>query len=206
MKVYYEFCLEDYAAPSCTSGYKFYYGTKDDLKVLLNNLKKEKQISEIDVFKEFLNGNDNVENVAGFCKVRFAKIVNVLLEKEITAKETFYDYINPYDCHYYLRFDEMKSKRILIKSEEGYAVAHKTILTNPKYQGVWEPTGWVAIDMLWGFPEMINIKGDVNCYTAENLLFIMERTFKSEKEAREYFDNTTEIDFQMFFEDVFGDG
>ena len=127
MKPYYEYCLDDYAAPSCTSGYKLYYGTKDDLKLLLNNLEKIRRISEIDVFKEFLNGNDYVENVAGFSKVRFAKTVNVLSEKEINAKETFYDYTNPYDCHYFLRFDEMKSKRILIKSEEGYAVAHKDV-------------------------------------------------------------------------------
>ena len=53
---------------------------------------------------------------------------------------------------------------------------------------------------------MIKMEGDVNHYTAENLLYIMERTFNNEKEAREYFDSTKEIDFQMFFEDVFGDG
>lgn len=206
MKTYYEFCLDDYAAPSCTSGYKLYYGTKDDLTLLLNNLEKVRQISEIDVFKEFLNGNDNVENIAGFSKVRFANSVSVLAEKEISAKETFYDYTNPYDCHYLLRFDEMRCQRILIKSEKGYAVAHKTILTNPKYKDDLYPDGWATIGMLWGFPAMIKMEGDVNHYTAENLLYIMERTFKNEKEAREYFDSTKEIDFQMFFEDVFGDG
>lgn len=183
-----------------------YYGTKDDLKSLLNNLKKTRQISEIDVFEEFLSGNDNVENVAGFCKERFAKDVKVLEEKEFNAKETLYDYTNPYEFHYFLRFDEMKGRRILLKSEKGYAVAHKTVLTNPKYKDRFCPDGWATIDMLWGFPAMIKIKGTANHYTAENLLFTLEQTFNSAKEARDYFEHTEEIDFQMFFEDVFGDG
>ena len=83
MEKYYEFCLDDYSAPSCTSGRKYYYGTKVDFLKMLDNLEKDKSIPEREVFKEFCNGNTKVENVAGFTKVRFAKRVTVLNAKKI---------------------------------------------------------------------------------------------------------------------------
>ena len=202
----YEFCLDDYSAPSCTSGYKYYYGSEEDLIGILNNIEEGKHIKEEDVFKDFCNGNKNVENVAGFCMVRFAKPIFVLKERTINKGETRYDYENPYECHYLLRMDSVKCKRLLLKSEERFVVAYKAVMENPKYKDDLFPNGWATLGMLWGFPGMIKVSGDIDYYTAENMLYVVERTFNNEAEATAYFDNESGIDFQMFFEDVFGDG
>lgn len=202
----YEFCLDDYSAPSCTSGYKYYYGSEEDLMGILNNIEEGKHIKEEDVFKDFCNGNKDVENAAGFCMVRFAKPVCVLKERKINKGETQYDYENPYECHYLLRMDSVTSKRILLKCEDRYVIAHKSIMINPKYKDDLFPNGWATLGMLWGFPGMIKVSGDDDYYTAENMLYVVERTFDNETEATAYFDSESDIDFQMFFEDVFGDG
>ena len=35
---FYEFCLDDYARPGFSSGRKFYYGTKENFQLVLDNI------------------------------------------------------------------------------------------------------------------------------------------------------------------------
>lgn len=206
MSLFYEFCLDDYAAPSCTSGYKYYYGTKENFKDLIDNLEKGKCNYLKEVYEEFSKGNNKVENVAGFTKVRFAKRITVLASKKIDTSMINYEYINPYQWDYQLKIDKTENEVLLIKNGKKYSIVHRTVMTNPKYQDRFAKSGWATIDMLCGFPEMIKYQGEKGSYTLENRLYIPEKVFDKKEEAEVYFNDLEKIDYKLFFEDVFGDG
>lgn len=207
MATYYEFCLDDYAAPSCTSGNKFYYGTKEMFQKLLDNLDDGISIAEAEVFREFCNGNTKVENVAGFCKVRFAKRIKVLKEKKIdTYEKETYRYENPYGFYYDIRMDFTVNLVYLIKSGNKYVIAHYSLLKNPQFKNEFSDSGWSNIDMLMGFPAMIRIGGEKDDYYLENNLLMVEKVFDNQSDAEQYFDVMEKIDYKRFLQDVFGDG
>ena len=207
-KTYYEFCLDDYSAPSCTSGYKYYYGTKDDFAKLLETIsQKGRTIKEADVFKDFCNGNTKVMNVAGFTNVRFAKRVQVLAEKKIEIEQNEeYRYMNPYGFPYDLRIETTNTHVILVKSGKKYVVAYRSTMRNPQYEDRFSENGWAEIDMLMGFPAMINIVGESGNRQLSNNLYVVEKVLDERLEAEDYFKSLRKVDYKMFFEDVFGDG
>lgn len=208
MDKFYEFCLDDYAAPSCTSGYKYYYGTKEHFGKLLEKISaKGKKIKEADVFQEFCNGNTQVMNIAGFTNVRFAKPVSILAEKKIdTHKKEAYRYVNPYGFPYDLRIDCTDNHILLIKSGKKYVVAYSSTMRNPQYEDRFAESGWVEIDMLMGFPAMINIEGESGERVLSNNLYVVDKAFDSQLEAETYFNTMENVDYKLFFEDIFGDG
>lgn len=207
MERYYEFCLDDYSAPSCTSGRKCYYGTKTDFQKLLNNLEKGKKIPEAEVFDEFCNGNTKVENVAGFTKVRFAKRVTILNAKKIDDEEKDnYTYINPYGFEYMLSMDLTINYVLLLKSGKKFVVAYQSLLKNPKYKDNLAKDGLSTINMFLGFPGMIGYGGEKGNYFLYSMLYMPEKTFSKQEDAEQYFKELKKVDYKRFFEDVFGDG
>lgn len=207
MEKYYEFCLDDYSAPSCTSGRKYYYGTKIDFQKMLDNLEQGKTIPEKEIFNEFCNGNTKVENVAGFTKVRFAKSVTILNMKKIdTDKKETYTYTNPYGFDYFLSVDLTISYVLLLKSGKKYVVSYQTLMKNPKYKDRFAKNGLSEINMFLGFPGMIGYKKDKNNYLLYNTLYMPEKTFNNKEEAEQYFKELKRVDYKRFFEDIFGDG
>ena len=207
MERYYEFCLDDYSAPSCTSGRKCYYGTKTDFQKLLNNLEKGKKIPEAEVFDEFCNGNTKVENVAGFTKVRFAKRVTLLNVKKIENEgKDNYTYINPYGFEYMLSMDLTINYVLLLKSGKKFVVAYQSLLKNPKYKDNLAKDGLSTINMFLGFPGMIGYGGEKGNYFLYSMLYMPEKTFSKQEDAEQYFKELKKVDYKRFFEDVFGDG
>lgn len=207
MERYYEFCLDDYSAPSCTSGRKCYYGTKTDFQKLLNNLEKGKTIPEAEVFDEFCNGNTKVENVAGFTKVRFAKRVTLLNVKKIENEgKDNYTYINPYGFEYMLSMDLTINYVLLLKSGKKFVVAYQSLLKNPKYKDNLAKDGLSTINMFLGFPGMIGYGGEKGNYFLYSMLYMPEKTFSKQEDAEQYFKELKKVDYKRFFEDVFGDG
>lgn len=207
MLLYYEFCLDDYSAPSCTSGRKYYYGTKVDFLKMLDNIEKDKTIPEREVFKEFCNGNTKVENIAGFTKVRFAKRVTVLNAKKIdTNEKETYTYTNPYGFDYVLSMDLTISYVLLLKSGKKYIVAYQTLMKNPRYKDEFAKDGYADINMFLGFPGMIGCAQDKENYLLYNMLYMPEKTFENKEEAKQYFKELKRVDYKSFFEDIFADG
>lgn len=207
MTPYYEFCLDDYSAPTCTSGYKYYYGTKENIQKLLDNVEKERAIPEQEVFREFCNGNTKVMNIAGFTKVRFAKRVKLISEKKIDLDEReTYTYTNPYGFKYIISMRFTVNRVLLLKSGDKYVIAYYALIRDPKYKSELLQDDWSTIDMFWGFPAMIKSTGEKDDYFLENMLYMPEKVFDNITDAEQYFMDMQKVDYQMFFEDVFGDG
>ena len=208
MDKFYEFCLDDYAAPSCTSGYKYYYGTKEHFQKLLNSFSKNsRKLKEEEVFKQFCDGKTRVTNIVGFAKRQFAKKVKVLAEKEIdTNNQETYRYKNPYGFYYDLRMEYVENHVLLLKSGKRYVIAYYSFMKNPQYENELAKNGWTNIDMLMGFPAMIRIRQKLGNYYCSNRLYVVERVFDKKAEAQEYFNSMQKVDYKSFFEDVFGDG
>ena len=84
---------------------------------------------------------------------------------------------------------------------EFYIVYWLTV-TNPRYMGEfikkWDTLG----DWIWGFPGIIEVKGE----TLRNTLGMIESAFDTEEKAMARFEDLHDFDFNRFFEDVFGDG
>ena len=164
-------------------------------------------IKEAEIFKEFCNGNTKVMSVAGFTNVRFAKRVQVLSERKIKIEQKEeYRYINAYGFPYDLRIETSNIHVILVKSGKKYVVVYRSTMRNPQYEDSFSENGWAEIDMLMGFPAMINIVGKSGERELSNNLYVVDKVFDKTEEAEVYFNNLERIDYKMFFEDVFGDG
>ena len=211
---FYEFCLDNAAAPSCTSGCKFYYGTKENFQLVLDNIENvlcngaEKHMQYLrDVFDEFCRGNKEVENIAGFTKVRFAKSVTVLESKKFVTGPIDFTYINPYQWDYHIRANKTESHVLLIKKGIKYCIVHRTIMSNLEYEVYFgDNSGWATPIMCLGFPGMMLVKGTRENNTRETPLYLPEKEFNSKDEAEEYFLTLKSLDYTLFLQEIFADG
>ena len=94
-------------------------------------------------------------------------------------------------------------RRCLFQSGEKFYVAFWARVERPRYQDdIIDARRWIALDEpLMGHPGMIRVDGKF----MENTLGALEKTFDSEATAREYY-ATAELNWNRFYEEVFGDG
>lgn len=206
-KQFYAFVLDDYAAPSCTSFTKQYFGTIADFRAVLENMGKENEERMEDLFNTFelfVAGERKIIYHAGQSIARFATPAKMIKEKDISLGRINYKYENSYGFYYFLRITKAEGKVALVKFSKKFYIVYWMTVTNPRYHDEiidkrkWYPLG----DTTWGFPGMLKIKGK----TMMNLLGMIDSAYDTEKEAMEHFDRLKFLDWNRFFEDVFGDG
>lgn len=204
-KQLYAFELDDYAAPTCTSFTKRYFGTIDDFKAVLDGIDEKRKVDELrETFERFVAGERKIIYHAGQSIARFATPAEIIKEKEISLGCINYKYENSYGFYYFLRITKAEGKVALVKLGKKFYIVYWMTVTNPRYHDEvidkrkWYPLG----DTIWGFPGMMKIKGK----TMTNLLGMIDSAFNTEKEAMEHYDGLQVLDWNRFFEDVFGDG
>lgn len=129
-KQLYAFELDDYAAPSCTSFTKTYFGTIDDFKAVLDVIGDKPSKEELhNTFERFVAGERKIIYHAGQCVTRFAKPAKVIKEQNICFERINYTYENSYGFYYYLRMSKAEGKVTLVKFGKKYLIIY--ILVRP---------------------------------------------------------------------------
>lgn len=206
---YYQFNLDDYSAPSCTSGIKHYYGTVDNCKELLNAIKDDKNCDAIkQAFTNFLSGDKDFKYYAGFVEMKLASHDKIIKEREFAADNIKFRYENANGFYYEIKADKARFSVKVFKYIDGkFAVIYYTTITDAKLKSTeikdkWSPLG----NMIWGHPGIIKVNNQNGICELSNTLAILDSTYDSQEEAEKYLSEMKQPDLQSFFEDIFGDG
>ena len=201
---YYAFFLDDYATVSFVSGGKAYFGTMDDFARLLKDKRNEKFLAP---FKAFQEGNRTVECDVAYGKYRFAYPVKVLdiRTEEVGAEK--YEHTNIYGFPYFVLYDKKVETRYLIKCKGMYHVAYRLRLENMRCEDSLSKLGEWQLRSFWGFPSMIqNISTNPKKTIHENVLLELTQAYATEEEAWQVFATQRSLNYEEFFNDIFGDG
>lgn len=201
---YYAFFLDDYATVSFVSGGKVYFGTMDDFARLLKDKRNEKFIEPYEKFKK---GNRTVECAVAYGKHRFAYPVHLLDTTTETVGAERYEHTNIYGFPYYILYDKKVETRYLIKYKNMYHVAYRLQLENMRCEDTMSKLGEWKIRSFWGFPSMIqNISNNPKKSIHENVLLELTEAYPTEEEARAVFSIQRSLNYEEFYNDIFGDG
>lgn len=178
MEKYYVFSLIDCFAPTFVTFHKYYFGTAEERKKI-----KEKDMKP------------PVE-------------AELICKKTFTSKEeSYYSFLNVFDCKYYLAIAGFKADVLLVKYNNKYGIYTYAEIKNLEYDGGIVPGYRPLNGGFWGLSGQLQVnEKDENTFIVSTSLAYMEDQFDSEEEAIEYFNNISEPNFSGFFEDVFGNG
>lgn len=206
---YYQFNLDDYSAPSCTSGIKHYYGTVNNCKDFLNVIKDDKNCDAIkQAFTTFLSGDKDCKHFAGFVEMQLAKLGKIIKERDFAADNIEFRYENSYGFYYDIKADKARFSVKVFKAIDGkFAIIYYATITDAKLKSTelkdkWSPLG----NMIWGHPGIIKVNKQNGICELSNTLAILDSIYDTQEEAGKYLSEMKQLDLQSFFEDVFGDG
>lgn len=154
------------------------------------------------MFERFVAGEQKITYHVAYSVTRFARFATLITEKPINLDEVSYQYENSYGFYYQVEMSKAKGRVAVVKLGKQFYIVYWLTVTNPRYMGEfikkWDTLG----DWIWGFPGIIEVKGE----TLRNTLGMIESAFDTEEKAMARFEDLHDFDFNRFFEDVFGDG
>lgn len=178
MDNYYIFTLPDCFAPAFVTFYKYYFGTAEEREKITERDMKPPIKAELLKKKTF-----------------------------VSAEESYYSFLNVYNCKYYLAIAGFKADVLLVKYNDTYGIYTSAEIENPEYDGGIVPGYKPLKGGFWGLSGQLQVnEKSENNFSVYTSLAYMDEQFDSEEEAIEYFNNITEPNFSGFFEDIFGDG
>jgi len=209
MSNYYQLLLDDYAAPSCTSFNKDYYGTLQELYGFFKAMKEDEKTAEqqeyiLSVYDKYLAGNKTINHNVAYQEVPFLIPAKVLGTEKSVFTDYSWDHFNTWNCLYRMKCEKAESTHIWVSCNGKYARCIQTKFTNLLYES---PTGrWVSHDgWMLGFPHQLEYDPP---YTFSRL-FVVEKVFKKEEEAmndiKNFIHNPDPV-FKKVLDDLFGNG
>lgn len=179
---YYQFNLDDYSAPSCTSGIKHYYETVNNCKDLLNVIKGDKNCDAIkQAFTKFLSGDKDCKHYAGFVEMKPARPGKIINERDFTADNIEFRYENSYGFYYEIKADKAEFSVKVFKSIDGkFAVIYYATITDAKLKSTEIKDRWSLLgNMIWGHPGIIKINNQNGICELSNTLAVLDSTYDS---------------------------
>ena len=208
-KKYFRLILDDYSAASFTSFNKPYFGTWEEVQILLNELDKNKHSEDshsslLTAFRAYEAGRIDVTHNAAFQEVPFLVPAQLLHSEKVQLENHAWEHLNTWLCPYNMRCDKVVSEHLWFKCDGELVRAFKAEFSFLRYQGAigqWKLVG----DMLWGFPGMLT--GDPAKFF--NVMAEPEKFFKTKVELEKdwsSFKESPDPDYTQFCNDIFGDG
>lgn len=205
----YSVKLIDYATPSFVSADKTYYGSKEEIMEVLEEIKENRP----DLFRaaeEFFTGRgEGIVQVYYGAPEPFIKPVTVIGETVVTKEPFAWAHKNVWYCFYHMRADSMVCHVYYIKNEEGQI--HRIIrpvFVNLRYKNSPFPDEkFTEYSQFWGHPGIIaaDASEEQKCIV-RNTLMCSDKMFEEIEEAQQDMKNPVKIDYSPFFDDIFGDG
>ena len=196
----YHIELDDCSTPAYVTLGKDYYGTMNDVEEFISKFKPGERQDLIEAFREYKQGNSDVEIPVGFWKSKMLEEVKVYGKKQISYGEYEWKHINIWGFPYYMKCDAMQTSHYWIKDGKKLCRIIKAKFTNLQYKNAIDE--YMKIGLIWGLPHIVE-------FGTYNTLMEVEKRFDTVKELRENmssFNSISDIDFTSFCNDIFGDG
>jgi len=206
---YFRLESDDYALPGFVSFGKYYFGTMEDIRELINALNSDPETKEhyqylIDAFVLFEKGHTDKTHRVAHREVPLLLPASVLFRAETSLVDYEWEHLNIWGWPYNMRCDKVDTEHLWLCCENEFSRCIKARFQNLQYMLIddkWKPIG----DMLWGFPHMLK----VNRPQIRNRLAIQERNFVSMEESIKdwsAFQNFPQPNFTGICNEIFGDG
>lgn len=207
---YYSINLWDYALPSFISSSTKYFGTLEDIKAYIDELKELSQGEDIiAAFDEYMNGNHNVQISVAYSNMPFLQPVEMLYESASTGQQIQWTHKNVWGYDYNLRAAAYQNKHTWIRiGKKKYLRCIKPKLTNLEHENSFLENKWHPISSFCGQPGIIKItekaEGEI---IYEGMMYFIEHAFDSLADVEEdYINFKGEAEYKDFCNDIFGDG
>lgn len=227
---FYTVELIDYSCPSASSGTRLYVGTLDKIKEVLECIDEDCGRSEyLKAYEDFVNGG------TGEMKVYHGTVRPLIMPVSLEIKLHGYrkpfkhTFMNVWGCPYYMSADSLVYFLYYVKKDKTYyryvALSFKDLAYDcndfkDKLKNTGKFTEEFKEEFLnelpaktylneeygyWGHPGVIyDVNGDKS--KVGNRIFFCDKKFSSRKKMMEDYSNPSEIDYDGFFFDIFGDG
>lgn len=208
MNQYYAFYLDEPACPAFCSFSRLYIGTIDEVKQVIENLRKEGIYEDtVKAFDDFLNGNEKTEHCIAYQRIPVLTPVEVIAKGEvITLEAKEWDHLNAWECPYRMKFDGATVAQMVVKTDGEYHRVMKATIRNLHYEntvGQWSS----LTDAFWGNRCVIKVnKKNKTEYSMTNILYEVESSSEDEAEEIAKMNDPEEIIFEHILDEVFGDG
>ena len=206
---YYRLKLDNYAAPSFCSSDKEFFGTLEQISILINDLRNDEKYAEnfkelILAFDWFIENKKNIFHTVSHRKIKFLEPVQLLEFYHTTSQEFEWVHNNIWGFKYRMKVSQINIS-IAIFEVEGKIV--KTIKPEFKdlmhYNDFAHSNNWELIDNnFWGFPYMLKTKDRWTCSS----LFITEGIYSNVKSAESNINDVNKINFESVCDEIFADG
>ena len=206
---WFRLLLDDYSVPAITTADKEYYGTLDDIKGLIESLKKDEKGSIghkgiIEAFEKYLAGDKSATHNVAYQDVPILTSIKVIYNTEQELSDMEWEHLNAWHWVYEMKLTSAKVQHYWIKDKKHYRRIIKAQIVGLCYKDTVD--NWTDLDeMFWGFPGMLVRDGDV----LYNRLACIEKNFDSLDDLQDDYENylkNPDVDFERFCDDIFGDG
>lgn len=213
MDKYYQLVLDDYSKPSFTSFPKQYYGTLSQIDELFTAMKRNSRVSEkyhqiLSTYDRYLNGETDITHNVAYEEIPFLTPVERIFGiKQLEEIDSRWEHLNTWRCSYMMKCDRADSTHIWVSCQGEYMRCIQTRFMNLRYE---DPMGDRVLGcFLLGYPEQItSIELEDSSCQLWNRLFVIEKTFETEIDLRNDYQNFTpdSSDYTEILNDIFGDG
>lgn len=206
---WFRILLDDYSVPPITTADKEYYGTLDDVKGLIESFKNDERHRDsskdtIEAFEKFVGGDKHATHNIAYQEVPILTPIKVIYETEQEIKDFEWEHLNAWHFVYDMKLSSAKVLHYWIKDQKHYRRIIKAQIIGLCYKDTVD--NWTdPHDMFWGFPGMLVRDGKI----LYNRLACIEKNFDSFDDLQDDYENylkNSDVDFERFCDDIFGDG
>ena len=201
--------IDEYAIPAYCSSYKHMFGTLEDIKSFVEELKRiNKGNALVEAFGKYLSGDKKVKYNVAYNSMQMIHNCTSLNEREHSIDNFEYKFVNIWGFDYNFKADNFSFKRVLIQYQNQLIVAIKPSFKNLVIKGESSSKDLRILNQHWGFPGVYTYDEETDVNQAN--LFLVERIFDKKKPedvimAHEFFDKN-EFDLKTCFEEIVADG
>ena len=198
--------LVDYALPGFCSGTKQYCATEDTIMRVLS-AGETKRDDLIQTAKSYFAGVGDGTAKVMYSEEQFLSQVWLLGKKCYSIADFKYTHHNIWGFPYWMRAERMDCRLVYVIDSDGeYRRAFQMTFVNLEYSGDKDPEEyWCSLcaEAAWGHPGVLI---DSEPGVLQNQLLIFDHVFETKEDLRKDMDNPTEIDYSLFFNEIFADG
>ncbi len=204
---YYALYLDDPASPSFCSFSKLYVGSETDMLRVAVNLSSEGVYEETaNGIHAYFKGNTNVRHRIAYQEFPVLEPVDAVDSSEMQIGTREWVHINTWDCPYYMRCASARVSQLILRQEESFCRYIRVSFSDLKYSGnhdEWIPIG----DSIWGNASVLDVQKNPDGSSVVGLiLFVAEDSSDSLVELQKKMNDPNELVFNLFCDEIFGDG
>lgn len=203
---YYVLRLWEPAVPAFVSFERMYVGTEADIRKAMAAMTAENVSGEtVDACNRYFAGDTTATHNLCYRDIPVLEPAELIRSSIMTIGEQNWEHINAWNYPYYVKCDGADIERLVIKYKDKYYRCFRASFKNLSYRNTLG--NWSTLDSFFlGNAFLLDIeRPNQDEFIMTNMLFEVESEHKTLEEA-DSIDNSDNIDFKTYCDEIFGDG